>query len=68
MFGRPRNGESMMELDAYEAVLSVAGKYNVPIIMDADVGHLPPMIPLVMGSLAEVTVNGNEMEVKMKFQ
>lgn len=68
VFGRPRNGESMMELDAYEAVLSVAGKYNVPIIMDADVGHLPPMIPLVMGSLAEVTVNGNEMEVKMKFQ
>lgn len=68
VFGRPRNGESLMGLDAYEAVLSVAGKYNVPVIMDADVGHLPPMMPLVIGSLAEVSVLGNDMEVDMKFE
>ena len=67
VFGRPRNGESMMGLDTYEAVLAVAGKYNVPVIMDADVGHLPPMMPLVMGSLAEVTVLGNDMKIDMKF-
>ncbi len=68
VFGRPRNGESMMGLDTYEAVLAVAGKYNVPVIMDADVGHLPPMMPLVMGSLAEVRVNGNNIEVKMEYK
>jgi len=68
VFGRPRNGEDMMGLDAYEAVLAVAGKYNVPVIMDADVGHLPPMLPIVMGSLAEVSVQGNDMEVKMEFK
>ena len=68
VFGRPRNGESMMGLDEYEAVLSVAGKYNVPVIMDADVGHLPPMMPLVMGSLAEVSIMGNSIEVNMKFE
>ena len=68
VFGRPRNGESLMGLDAYEAVLTVAGKYNVPVIMDADVGHLPPMMPLVIGSLAEVSVLGNDMEVDMKFE
>lgn len=67
VFGRPRNGESIMGLNAYDAVLTVAGKYNVPVIMDADVGHLPPMMPLVIGSLAEVTVSGNDMEVNMKF-
>ena len=68
VFGRPRNGESMMGLDEYEAVLAVAGKYNVPVIMDADVGHMHPMMPLVIGSLAEVTVQGNDMEVKMSFK
>lgn len=67
VFGRPRNGESLMGLDKYEAVLAVAGKYHVPVIMDADMGHLPPMIPLVIGSLADVTVQGNDMKVKMNL-
>lgn len=67
VFGRPLNGESMMNLDAYEAVLAVAGKYNVPVIFDVDMGHLPPMMPLVMGSIARVKVLGNEIEVKMEY-
>lgn len=67
VFGRPRNGEAMMGLDEYEAVLAVAGKYRVPIVMDADMGHLPPMIPLVMGSVADVTVQGNDIKVKMNM-
>ncbi len=67
VFGRPGNGGSMMGLDAYEAVLAVASKYDVPVIMDVDMGHLPPMMPLVMGSIAEVKVFGNDIEVKMNF-
>lgn len=68
VFGRPGNGGSMMGLDEYEAVLSVAGKYKVPVIMDADIGHLPPMMPIVMGSVAGVKVQGNYMEVQMNYQ
>lgn len=67
VFGRPLNGESMMNLDVYEAVIAIIGKYNVPIVFDVDMGHLPPMMPLVMGSLAEVNVQGNEIEVKMEY-
>ena len=54
----------MMGLNAYDAVLEVAGKENVPVVMDVDLGHLPPMMPLVVGSLADVTVLGNRIEVK----
>ncbi len=68
LFGRPRNGEPIMGLDVYEAVLSVARKYDVPVIMDVDIGHLPPMMPLVVGSLAKVKVNGNDIEVKMEYK
>lgn len=68
VFGRHGNGQPMMNLDAYEAVLAVASKYNVPVIMDVDMGHLPPMMPLVMGSMAEVKVFGNEIEVKMEYK
>lgn len=68
MFGRPRNGEEMMGLDAYQAVLEVAGKYNVPVLMDLDIGHVAPMMPLVTGSIATVTVEGNSVEVQMEYR
>lgn len=67
IIGRPLCfGQEMMGLDAYDAVLGIAGEKNVPVIMDADLGHLPPMMPLVVGSLAEVNVNGNDISVKME--
>ena len=68
LIGRPRNGEEMMGLDAYHAMLEVAGRKGVPVIMDVDLGHMPPMMPLVVGSLADVTVSGNHIEVEMKMQ
>lgn len=67
LIGRPVNGAEMMGLDAYKAVLEVAGKENVPVVMDVDLGHLPPMMPLVVGSLADVAVQGNHIEVKQTF-
>lgn len=61
IIGRPLvYGQSMMGLDQYSAVLGIAGKYNVPVIMDADIGHLPPSIPVISGSYADISVeNGN---------
>lgn len=67
LIGRPRNGEEMMGLDAYQAMLEVAGRKGVPVVMDVDLGHMPPMMPLVVGSMAEVTVCGNDIEVGMCF-
>lgn len=68
LIGRPANGEPMMNLDACGAVLEVAGRKNVPVIMDVDLGHRPPMMPLVVGSMADVTVCGNEIRVAMEFR
>lgn len=57
LIGRPMCiGQELMGLDTYQAVLEVAGKYNVPVIMDVDLGHLPPMMPIITGSIGEVTV------------
>ncbi len=57
----------MMGLDQYQAVLPYVLRHKVPVIMDADVGHLPPMIPLICGSMAEVSVEKNKMTVKMEL-
>ena len=68
LIGRPLCfGQEMMGLDACQAVLETAARKNVPVVMDVDLGHLPPMMPLVVGSMGEVTVEGNEIEVKMKL-
>jgi len=67
LIGRPLNGEPMMGLDICGAVLETAGRRDVPVIMDVDLGHLPPMMPLVVGSMAQVTVEGNEIEIRMKY-
>lgn len=67
LVGRPMNGAPMMNLDAQGAFLEVAGRKNVPVVMDADLGHVPPMMPLVTGSLAEVAVDGNRIRVEMRY-
>lgn len=67
LIGRPLCfGQEMMGLDAYEAVLKVAGAKNVPVIMDVDIGHLAPMMPIVVGSMGEVDVCGNTIVISMK--
>lgn len=68
LFGRPLNGSQMFNLDAYQAVLAIAARYNVPVIMDLDIGHLAPMMPLVVGSMADVRVKGNDIDVKMIYR
>lgn len=69
IIGRPyHHGEEMMGLDQYQAVLKIIEKYNVPVIMDADIGHLSPMMPLVVGSMAEVKSEGNTLSINMKYE
>ncbi|MBO4411749.1 MAG: LD-carboxypeptidase [Lachnospiraceae bacterium] len=56
LIGRPLvMGQEFLGLDQYEAVLGILEDFNVPILMDLDIGHLPPMMPLVSGSLALVS-------------
>ena len=65
LIGRPLNGEALFGLDQYDAVTKILGKYNVPILMDLDIGHLPPMMPLIEGSMADVKIDGNDLTIRM---
>ena len=70
LIGRPCfcYGEEMMGLDQYTAILPTAERYGIPVIMDCDLGHLPPMMPLVSGSLAKIKAKGNQLEIKMEYR
>lgn len=69
LIGRPLCfGEEFMGLDQYKAVTDVLSEFHVPIIMDVDIGHIPPMMPLVCGSLASVSVLGNDIQINMEYK
>lgn len=69
LIGRPAvYGQEIMGMDQYRAVLGILEQYHVPVIMDVDIGHLPPMMPLITGSLATVSVRENELSVRMRME
>ncbi len=55
LIGRPLAGrEDLMGLDHIRAVTEPLAEFGVPILLDVDIGHLPPMMPLISGSIATV--------------
>ena len=67
LIGRPLAfGQELMGLDVYHAVVDLLAELQVPVIMDADIGHLPPMMPLICGSYARVSAKGNDVTIEMK--
>jgi muramoyltetrapeptide carboxypeptidase LdcA involved in peptidoglycan recycling len=36
--------------------------------MDVDIGHLPPQMPLICGSMAKVTVKGDRLDLTMELK
>jgi muramoyltetrapeptide carboxypeptidase LdcA involved in peptidoglycan recycling len=64
LIGRPLCfGEEAFGIDQYRAVTDLLAEYGVPVIMDMDIGHLPPMMPLVVGATAAVDVKENEVSI-----
>lgn len=58
----------MMGLDMYDAVLEVIGEYNVPVIMDANIGHLAPMMPIISGACAKIESQNNNVKIDYEFR
>lgn len=68
LIGRPLcHGQEMMGLDQYRAVTQALAEYKVPVFMDLDIGHLPPMVPVVSGACANVNVQGNHYRIGYAF-
>ncbi len=66
VFGRPAMYHSDIDITYQEAVLSVLGEMNLPIILDADIGHKPPQFTMINGAMANIySYNG---EGKIVFE
>jgi len=66
IIGRPLAAykQEMMGLDQYNAVYGIIGRYNVPIVMDADLGHIAPAMPIMSGAYANVKAEGNNITIE----
>lgn len=70
LLGRPRIGMGVEEfgIDHYQAAYEMLRKYNVPVMMDVDIGHLSPMMPVICGSMARVVSDGSTYRVEMELR
>ncbi len=54
-------------LDRFSAVLPVLEKYYVPVVFDADIGHLPPMMPVVCGAVGSCLAQKGSLTIDQRF-
>ncbi len=66
LIGRPLCfGQELFGLNQYDAVTGVLKQYHVPILMDLDIGHIPPMMPMVNGVTATAEAKSGGMGITM---
>ncbi len=69
LIGRPYcNGQTMMGLDQYRAVTELLAEYEVPVLMDLDIGHIAPQMPLINGAVADVSLKGQELNIGFRLE
>ena len=69
IIGRPLHyKEEMLGLDPYAAVYEPLKDLKVPVIFNADIGHLPPMIPIICGSMGSAWLEGQNLTLKMALE
>ena len=67
LIGRPLcHGQELLGLDQYRAVTDLLQEYDVPVLMDLDIGHIAPMMPLICGSHVDVCLDGRDLCIKME--
>lgn len=66
VFGRTAVQFAPFGMDFITAVKEVLGK-DAPLVWDADFGHVPPSMPVLMGAKATLCVNEKERFVRYNF-
>ena len=67
LIGRPMlyGQEAFGGYTQIDAVTDILGHHGAPILMDLDIGHLPPMMPLISGALADVHAADGRISIDM---
>ena len=52
------------EMSLADVVKDAIGKLQIPIVLDIDIGHVPPQMPIVNGAILEVESSDEKSEIK----
>ncbi len=67
LVGRPLCiGQELFGIDHISAVIDVLKDYKVPILLDIDLGHISPSLPMRNGAYATVTFKNNNIYIEYK--
>jgi len=65
LIGRPyMYNNEFFGLTMNQAIIDVLKDFNVPIIINADFGHLKPCIPILCGSIGHIVAKNNDLEIE----
>ena len=64
IFGRHLNASPVIDLNQYDVTKEILRDLNVPIIMDADFGHLAPTFTLISGAYVEIESKDGKGSIK----
>ena len=68
IFGRPLFVRNDYDISFNEAVRDAIGELNIPIVCDADIGHVSPQLAIVNGAILEITSKYGKGMVKTLFE
>lgn len=60
--------EEEFGINQYQAIEAMLSEFKVPIIMDLDIGHQAPMMPVVCGGTVEVFKKGKSLTMKYTWK
>lgn len=67
LMGRPYHfNEEIMGLTFIKSAKDILKSFNVPILFNIDLGHLPPSMPFKNGAIAKVSLIDNNIDIKYK--
>ena len=69
VFGRPYEAweQELFGVNRYNAVTDILGDLNVPIVLDADLGHFHPAIPIINGACGKITIENKNIGVEYEI-
>ena len=68
IFGRPNNLDTPFNVSYKQAVNHILSKYKVPIIFDADFGHVHPAFTIINGAIGEIHYCNHEGYLKQYLE
>jgi len=67
IYGRPDGYSDAKDFNLQDALHQGLGNLNIPIIYDADIGHIPPQMQIINGAIGKVDFNYGKAIVTQRF-